>query len=208
MRGRIICVEGLPRVGKTTIIQQLKERYPVISEYYEYLNGGKLAPVKTIKNYNDNQAMLLDIEEKRKKDIKQANVFVDRSFLSNLSFSFAMEKTFKKPFYKISKDLHSSKLNENKLIIPNAFIYIKCNDFEGIRERMRLSNFDEIWLTEGFIELIYNFYERYFSCYCSVPVINLTSPIIDSFDFLEKINRMSIKEKDKGVKKLILGDSL
>ncbi len=200
MNPKIICLEGLPRTGKTTFFNKID--FEKVPEYYSFLNSENINKLDS-NNFEINQKIFLDIELLRKKMISGEIIILDRSVLSNLAFSYALEKISNGNQYIQSKKLHLNYLSKNKIIIPNAFIYFKTNNLPEIKKRIKNSGFNDVWLKKDFLENINYFYDFYFSKLCNVPVFEFS----EDLDF-EKLIKSNYPNKDEGIYKLLKGEYL
>lgn len=204
-----ICIEGLPRVGKSTIISQYKTEFNCIPEYFDYIDLDNFSD--KIENLDDlicNQKKFIDIETIRKKGIKDQITIIDRCILSNLAFSYAMSKAKKNDdYFTESIKLHYDLMLESGLILPTHYIFFESKDEEDIKNKLSKIKEGLItnWSQELFLDKIREFYKMYFEKYCTVPNISV-GPFPDKkeIDLIVKdfLQEDQIKG-DEGIKKLM-----
>lgn len=204
-----ICVEGLPRVGKSTIIEPYKQEYNCIPEFFNYIDLDIFSD--KVENLNDlraNQQKFIEIEKLRKSQIKKETNIIDRCVLSNLAFSYAFSKIKKDDGYFIeSVKLHYDSLKKSKIILPTHYIFIESADNVDIKNKLSKikPSLTTNWSKELFMNKIREFYNLYFTNYCMVPKISFNRfPKREEVDkVLKKFAQQDSIKEDEGIKELM-----
>lgn len=195
---KVICLEGLPRTGKSTFIRRLDRRLCLVPEYYAFLRDGEFPEMpRTLDEFVANQQIFLRIEQKRILLLQQTTsdtAVVDRCYLSNVAYAYALGKVTGEPFYEAALELHREKVSSGELIVPSTYVYF-CEHPETVLQRIneRPDMFQPVWREYDFLSQLFGFYENYFGELCRVPV--LTPETFDTTDVQESV-------RDNGLDKL------
>lgn len=178
-------IEGVSNSGKTTTSRYLSE-IPNISIIPEFMDH-PLSP-KSSKSLNEelkNQQIFFEIEKERMKLAKSLLlnnkiVFMERSYLSILAVSYALEKMGKYCSYDNALELYNSMINENWFIKPNViYILTASYDEKIIRNKNRRKELKENWIQEKFDYYQNEFYDT--MLISSNKVVIDTSSKIESY---------------------------
>ncbi len=149
-------IEGTSNSGKTTtskILNQLPNT-SIIKEFMEHPLSPK--PAKNLKEELENQKIFFEIEKERMEQarsllLKNQIVFLERSFLSILSVSYAFEKLEKYYGYTNALNLYNSMINESWYIQPKTIYILTASHEEKIkRNKNREKELNNKWIDEKF----------------------------------------------------------
>lgn len=137
MRRTIIALEGLVHAGKSTLLQNISDRFTNVKCIREYCDFSKdrlpTFPL-TIEDASNSRKLFLKLEILRARNItdQYETIILDRSILSVLAYHYAVEMITQG---KISSfhDSIVSFLDENWLI-PQLCVYLEVSD-EDIKQR-------------------------------------------------------------------------
>lgn len=149
-------IEGTSNSGKTTT-SKILDTIPNISIIPEFMDHPlSPKPAKNLEEELKNQKIFLEIEKERMEQakallLKNQIVFLERSFLSILSVSYALQKLGKYYGYTNALNLYNSMINESWYIHPET-IYILTSSYEEKikRNKTREKELKENWLEEKF----------------------------------------------------------
>lgn len=119
---KITFLEGLPGVGKTTIVNILKENYNL-------LICNEIENSKIIDKINDDQSLYMKNDEIKINKYQQGNIVIDRGLISTMAYNIAKKQ--------IDKTYNNEKVlnwfEKNKDIYNQDFvsvIYLKRKDYK------------------------------------------------------------------------------
>jgi len=199
MSKKIICLEGLPRTGKSIFYANSCSNIAKIPEYYCFLTKEEFPRTPTtLEEFIANQTLFLKMELRRAAMIgaaREESIVVDRCFLSNLAYAYALQECTGLPVFEVSLDLHKKQLANGGLIIPGSYIYF----FDSIKEiKCRVENsdshYEKIWRQERFLSSMNEFYQAYFSKYAEAPVYRSGNLVLDDL--------FKNTAKDNGIQRL------
>lgn len=157
-------IEGSSNSGKTTTINYLN-KYSNIIIFNEFMDHPKRPKSSTnLEEELENQKIFYEIERERmliaRKFINQI-MFFDRSYLSVLAVSYALEKLGKYKSYDHAYKLYQSMIKEDWFIKPNK-IYVLTSSFEEklMRNNNRIKKLKSNWIKEEFEFYQNEFYEK------------------------------------------------
>jgi thymidylate kinase len=158
----ILALEGLPLVGKTTIIEELVKQHSdiaVVAEHFAFIEEPLCFPVTPL-DFEKNHAIFLDIEVRRSRSSSgtHQHFVMDRTYLSSLVFNeyFSHNKEWARL---VEKDYEEAVLAKN-VIVPNFIVLIK-EGFCDLVKRMTIRGkaLDSIWLDQSVRAAIYDSYK-------------------------------------------------
>ena len=157
-------IEGSSNSGKTTTINYLSE-YSNIIVFNEFMDHERRPKSSTnLEEELENQKIFYEIERERMikaHEFINKIVFFDRSYLSILAVSYALEKLGKFKSYEHAYKLYQSMIKEDWFIKPNK-IYVLTSSFEEKlkRNNNRVKKLKNNWIKEEFEFYQNEFYEK------------------------------------------------
>lgn len=149
-------IEGTSNSGKTTT-SKILDTIPNISIIPEFMDHPlSPKPAKNLEEELKNQKIFLEIEKERMEQArillsKNQIVFLERSFLSILSVSYALQKLGKYYGYTNALNLYNSMINESWYIHPETIYVLTASYEEKIkRNKTREKELKENWVEEKF----------------------------------------------------------
>ena len=162
--GKIIAFEGTPGAGKTSVIgRMIKEKVLESSTFVSELKidaGGK-DDVTATKLYLEAEVRKSEMVKKLSHDY--AYVFLDRSFLTTLAYSYALAKSKNNP--QTHKEIleYFEKLDkEHRFVRPDCLIYLTIPMNTSLLRRARFSHLKEFgnWFDTEFLKYFLEFYKH------------------------------------------------
>lgn len=156
-------IEGTSNSGKSTTCKNLINIHNVLI-IPEFMNNPKAPrPSKNLEEELINQKIFLQMEKERilsaKKEIEIGKkVFLERSYLSILAVSYALEKMGKYKAYDNALKLYDYMINSNWFIKPDMYFFLSSS-YDECQERnsTRHNQLNKSWIKKEF-----DFYQKEF----------------------------------------------
>lgn len=186
MIGRMIGIEGISCVGKTTLCRKLSEytNYSYVEEASTFYKDkdGYPPSASDILQARRNEKFYFELERERwkvaEKLKEQENiVFLDRTLLSTIVVSYALMQY--KGFDTMSDVIsdYNHYIRNNMIGLPECYIHLEINHEEmEQRNLIRENLLQDDWMNIGFNNAQREFYNQYYSM-TKIPVYRMDSSI-------------------------------
>lgn len=181
----IIAFDGNVYTGKTGIIKKFCSEYKFsyIKEYSEYFQIKSLEQNLGVDKYLKRQYQYLIVDKLRSKDITSSKInLLDRSYISLSAHVLALYITYKIDIRKEFLGLLRQFINERKIILPNAFVYIKC-ELDCVKKRInqkgQRKNMPRFYIDKCYFKSIDYFNQRW------SKIVKPWSMVIDTTNWRE-----------------------
>lgn len=160
IKKRIIVIEGLPGVGKSSILN-----------YFH--NDKTICTIKEIIPFDPGFAKSMDqffyfnSDELKTRAITSSDYSIyllDRYYTSTLAFYWAHDKTYKKEEYKKAYKWYAEALKEHKLIKPSLVFLIRITLEASFKQKERIPSNDSNvpWLNKEFVKHFVDYYNYFY----------------------------------------------
>jgi len=160
MKKRIIVIEGLPGVGKSSILNYFhKDKMVCVVKEIIPLDPGFIKSMS--------QSFYFNSDELKTKAIISSDYpiyLLDRYYASTLAFYWAYDKTYKTEGYKKAYEWYVKALKECRLIKPFIVVFIRITPQVSFKRKKRVpSNGSEVpWLNKEFVKYFANYYNYFY----------------------------------------------
>lgn len=172
MAGKIIALEGVSCSGKTTLCENLRKKTgcAIIAEAPLFAGGEEKCPgpANSKEESRRNELFYLEIELARWKEAVNysktgSDVLLDRSILSLLTISYALEKTKGFDTFNIAFNDVIKSIRDNKLGLPDLILHLEYRPHLYLeRNRYRSNTLSDSWIEKSFNDKQNEFYQTYY----------------------------------------------